>query len=447
MKIIPSIDIIDGKCVRLKQGKPEDITVYPVSPVEYAKECVRNNLKYIHVVDLNRVFNTTDETNMSVIMEMLKIPGIKMQIGGGIDSVRIALEYLLHGVDRICLGSIVHHDPEKAKEIIRRVGAKRIVVCADFKHGCVVTGGWTRSTKKNVVDYITKIYNDMGVRTFLCTNVEHDGMLSGYSEEAYTKIRQNFPNIELIASGGCSSMSDVVNLKNVVDSCIVGKALMDNYVSEKRDYSKVCMSEAKDYTFVESVDFGKCGGLVPCIVQDYKTKDVLMLAYMDKEALDTTIHTRVATFYSRSRKEIWIKGKSHGKRLPVVDYKLDCDRDAILLLVNATDFGNICHLEQETCWGERDFTLEYLDTYIHKIKSGEIPSEYTKHLLDGGLTQMAKKVGEEAIETVIEIMKENKERVVYESADLIYHLIVMLNKLDIPFNDIVSELKKRHKKK
>lgn len=195
---------------------------------------------------------------------------------------------------------------------------------------------------------------------------------------------------------------------------------------------------------IEQVDFSKCGGLIPCIVQDFDTKDVLMLAYMNKEALELSISTHKATFFSRSRQEIWVKGESHDTYLPIVDIKADCDGDTLLMLVKCNIQYNVCHLGQETCFGKRDFSLEYLSKCIEHYADGTMPSHYTKTLLEKP-EKCAQKVGEEATEVVIEAIKHNKERFIYESADLLYHLLTLMETEHVSLNDVVQELKSRHK--
>lgn len=190
---------------------------------------------------------------------------------------------------------------------------------------------------------------------------------------------------------------------------------------------------------VGDIDFNKGDGLVPCIVQDHKTKDVLMLAYMNKEALELSISTRKATFFSRSRQEIWVKGESHDTYLPVEDIVCDCDGDTLLMYVRCSIFYNVCHTGQRTCFGKRHFSLEYLEQYINESKN----LHYTQTLLNMP-ARCAQKVGEEAVETVIEAISKNKQGVIYESADLLYHLLVLLKVNEVTLEEVTRELERRH---
>ncbi|MDE6284671.1 MAG: bifunctional phosphoribosyl-AMP cyclohydrolase/phosphoribosyl-ATP diphosphatase HisIE, partial [Bacilli bacterium] len=181
---------------------------------------------------------------------------------------------------------------------------------------------------------------------------------------------------------------------------------------------------------VQDVNFDKCGGLVPCVVQDWKTRDVLMVAYMNKAALTMTINTKKATFFSRSRNELWVKGESHGTYLPVVDLKVDCDNDTLLMTVDCSINYPVCHTGQDTCFGNREFSLEHLAEFIREYPIEENSTHYTTSLLKNPI-KCAQKVGEEAVETVIEACRSNKERFVYESADLLYHLLVLMRTQDV----------------
>lgn len=199
--------------------------------------------------------------------------------------------------------------------------------------------------------------------------------------------------------------------------------------------------------FLDKIDFEKGGGLVPCIVQDSYTRENLMLAYMDRDALQKTLQTKKATFFSRSRNRLWVKGESQGVYLPVVSVRADCDGDTILLQVKSHILYNACHLGRRTCWGDPGFSLEYLDSYINGIDKGDFQSGYTWTLLDAGTERCAQKVGEEAIETLIEAIHGSDERLISESADLLYHLLVLLRSRDLSLADVISELESRHSPK
>lgn len=195
------------------------------------------------------------------------------------------------------------------------------------------------------------------------------------------------------------------------------------------------------------IDFDKMDGLVPAIVQDARTKVVLMLGYMNREALERTLETKKVTFYSRSRKCLWTKGETSGNFLDLVSIESDCDDDA--LLVKANPVGPVCHTGTDTCWGEKNqlnpiLFLTELQDFIEK-RHAEMPEgSYTTSLFKEGLNRMAQKVGEEALEAVIEAVGGTDERLVYEGSDMLYHLIVLLTSKGLRIEDLARELQVRH---
>ena len=196
-----------------------------------------------------------------------------------------------------------------------------------------------------------------------------------------------------------------------------------------------------------NIDFNKCGGLVPAIIQDATTKVVLMLGYMNEEALKKTQETGLVTFFSRSRQCLWTKGGTSGNYLHLVDIKVDCDNDT--LLIQATPDGPTCHKGTDTCWGEENkpnplLFLSELSDFIEKRHEEMPEGSYTTSLFKDGLNRMAQKVGEEALELVIEATNGTNERLIYEGSDMLYHLIVLLTSKGLRIEDMARELMERH---
>lgn len=196
-----------------------------------------------------------------------------------------------------------------------------------------------------------------------------------------------------------------------------------------------------------NIDFNKMDGLVPAIIQDAVTQKVLMLGFMNEEALAKTNETQKVTFFSRTKNRLWTKGEESGNFLNVVSITPDCDNDTLLIKVNPV--GPVCHTGTDTCWGESnqgDATfLKYLQDFI-TVRYNEMPEgSYTTSLFKKGINRMAQKVGEEAVETVIEATNGTEEGFLYEASDLVYHLIVLLTAKGYSLDDIGRELKKRHK--
>ena len=195
------------------------------------------------------------------------------------------------------------------------------------------------------------------------------------------------------------------------------------------------------------IDFKKQGGLVPAIIQDNITNNVIMLGYMNEDAYEQTLKTGKVTFWSRSRQCLWTKGETSGNFLNLVSIKSDCDNDTLLVRVNPV--GPACHLGTDTCWGEKNETnpllfLTELQDFINKRHEEMPEGSYTTSLFKEGLNRMAQKVGEEALETVIEATNGTNERLIYEASDMFYHLIVLLTSKGLRIEDIAKELQVRH---
>ena len=196
-----------------------------------------------------------------------------------------------------------------------------------------------------------------------------------------------------------------------------------------------------------TIDFEKCGGLVPAIIQDADTQKVLMLGYMNQQAYEKTIETQLVTFYSRSRQCLWTKGETSGNYLHLVDMKCDCDNDTLLVSVHPD--GPTCHTGTDTCWGETNepnplIFLSTLSDFIEKRHEEMPEGSYTTSLFKDGLNRMAQKVGEEALKLVIEATNGTNDRLIYAGSDMLYHLIVLLTSKGLRIEDMARELMVRH---
>lgn len=197
------------------------------------------------------------------------------------------------------------------------------------------------------------------------------------------------------------------------------------------------------------LDFDKLGGLIPAIIQDSRTKNVLMLGFMNREAYEKTLELNKVTFYSRTRHRLWTKGEESGNFLNVVSIEADCDRDT--LLIKAIPEGPVCHTGTATCFNDDNsygiqFLSELQDFIVKRHK--EMPAgSYTTSLFESGINRMAQKVGEEAVETVIEATNGTDGRMMYEASDLLYHLIVLLTAKGRRIEELAEALERRHNKK
>ena len=195
------------------------------------------------------------------------------------------------------------------------------------------------------------------------------------------------------------------------------------------------------------IDFEKMGGLVPAIVQDAVTKNVLMLGFMNEEAYLKTVDTGHVTFWSRTRQTLWTKGETSGNFLNMVSIQVDCDNDT--LLVKAHPDGPTCHTGTDTCWGEKNemnplLFLTELQDFINRRKEEMPEGSYTTSLFNKGVNKIAQKVGEEALETVIEATNGTPEHLVYEASDMLYHLLVLLTEKGLRIEQVAQELQQRH---
>lgn len=198
-----------------------------------------------------------------------------------------------------------------------------------------------------------------------------------------------------------------------------------------------------------ALDFDKMGGLIPAIIQDALTKNVLMLGFMNQEAYNKTLETNKVTFFSRTKNRLWTKGETSGNFLNVVSIEEDCDHDT--LLIKANPIGPVCHTGAATCFNDDNRYgvqfLSFLQDYIDKRHEEMPEGSYTTSLFKSGLNRIAQKVGEEALETVIEATNGTNGRLVYEAADMLYHLIVLLTEKGLRIEDLAEALYLRHNKK
>lgn len=194
------------------------------------------------------------------------------------------------------------------------------------------------------------------------------------------------------------------------------------------------------------LDFEKMNGLIPAIIQDNYTQKVLMLGFMNKEAYEKTMETGKVTFFSRTKNRLWTKGEESGNFLHVVSVKADCDNDTLLIMVHPE--GPVCHKGIDTCWGDKNeqdiMFLKELQDFIDRRRQEMPEKSYTTSLFNSGVNKMAQKVGEEAVETILEACNGTDERLIYEGADLLYHLIVLLTYKGYRIEDLARELKERH---
>ena len=232
MKIIPAIDIIEGKCVRLEQGDYSIKKIYSENPLELAKQFEDNGIRFLHLVDLDGA-RSSKIVNWKVLNQIALKTNLKIDFGGGIKSdndLKIAFE---NGANQITAGSIAVKDKQQVLSWIKKYGNEKIILGADVKSENIAINGWKVNTNLNVFNFITG-YHKNGITNVICTDINKDGMLEGTSVDLYKKILKKIPNIKLIASGGVSNICELDLLIDInVDGVIIGKAIYENKITLK----------------------------------------------------------------------------------------------------------------------------------------------------------------------------------------------------------------------
>jgi phosphoribosyl-AMP cyclohydrolase / phosphoribosyl-ATP pyrophosphohydrolase len=200
---------------------------------------------------------------------------------------------------------------------------------------------------------------------------------------------------------------------------------------------------------IDQLEFDE-SGLIPAVIQDISTRQVLMLGYMNRETIKKSIDTRLVTFFSRSRRQIWIKGETSGNTLELVEIQKDCDSDALLIFARPN--GPTCHTGNTSCFYEKELPMAEVNDFLIRLedllrkRKQEMPEgSYTSSMFAKGLDKISQKVGEEAIETVIASKNDSKPDLIYEASDLLFHLMLLMVQKEIPFTALIDELKRRHK--
>lgn len=229
MKIIPAIDILDGKLVRLEKGDYNNQKIYYENPFEAAKIFFDHDFKLIHVVDLSG----SKEGRITVLNLLNKMKSqfqIKIQFGGGIRSVHDAMQLIDAGIDKIIIGSISVSNKPEFEKIIQKIGTERIIAAIDSEDEMIKIKGWTEISKLNLFDHIEYCFS-AGVKSFLCTDIKKDGTLEGPNTKLYKKILTAFPAAKILASGGVSELDDLYKLRSLnLHAVVIGKAIYENKI-------------------------------------------------------------------------------------------------------------------------------------------------------------------------------------------------------------------------
>lgn len=407
--IIPSIDLMDGKAVQLRQGKEKVLEKENV--LELAKYYSR--FGEISVIDLDAAMNKGN--NEHLIKEICK--HAHCRVGGGIRTVEKAKRILANGAKQIIIGTAAD------EEFLSKLPKDKVIVAIDSKQGKVTTEGWTKEVNATPEDYVRRFDNLCA--GYLYTIVDKEGMMGGTDIEAIKKIR-NLTKKTLIAAGGISSIDEIKTLIKMNVSTQLGMSIYTGAISLEDAYVTV-------------MDFEKQNGLIPTIVQDIETKQVLMLAYSNKDSLKKTLSEGLATYYSRSRQELWTKGLSSGNTQEVISVKFDCDQDSLLFKVKQKDVA--CHTGRYSCFEDRDFCIDELYDLLLDRKAKLPEGSYTTKLFKDEF-KLQRKIMEEAFESV---NFEKGDGLEWEASDLAYHMLVFMALHNVTPQDIINNLASRTK--
>lgn len=410
--IIPSIDLMDGKAVQLRQGK-ERVLTDDRDPIELVKEF--NRYGEVAVIDLDAALGKGD--NLPLIREMCRHGDLR--VGGGIRDKKRGQELLRAGAKSLIVGTAA------TPEFLQNFAPERVMVALDQAKGEVVDEGWTKGTGETVEERAQKVAAHCS--GYLCTFVEDEGCMKGIKEEQALSLAKSLPHPVTVA-GGVAAAEEVVRLSRAGLDVQVGMAMYTG----KLDPIDVV---------VESLDFQKCPQM-PTVVLD-STGQLIMLAYSTPESLKLALKEGKGIYYSRSREELWEKGKTSGHTQTLLSCRTDCDRDSLVFRVDQQ--GNACHRRSYSCFGSErlapDFSLPRLFEILRQRKENAPEGSFSAKLFaDRKLLQ--RKIMEEAFEV---ITYEDRRELVWELADSIFFLSAMAVDEGIEWSEIVDELGGRHK--
>lgn len=348
MIILPAIDIKDGNCVRLYKGDYSTAHKVAEDAVTTAKGFEHDGAAWMHMVDLDGA-KAKKPVNNELILNVRKNTGLNIEVGGGIRDMASIEYYIENGINRVILGSAALQNPELVKEAAAKYG-KHIAVGIDALNEMVAAEGWTETSSVNYIE-MAKQMEAVGVQYIIFTDISKDGTLQGPNFDQLQRLNDAV-SCNIIASGGVSCLDDIIKLNDLgLYGAIAGKAiyskalsLEDAVIASQKVNSKVIEKNVYD----ELERYFKKAELIPTIIQENSTGEVLMLAYMNQESLKRTLETGYTWFWSRSRQEYWNKGATSGHLQKVISISSDCDDDTLLIKVDQT--GAACHTGRHSCF-------------------------------------------------------------------------------------------------
>ncbi|HNW25304.1 MAG TPA: bifunctional phosphoribosyl-AMP cyclohydrolase/phosphoribosyl-ATP diphosphatase HisIE [Candidatus Gastranaerophilaceae bacterium] len=408
--LIPSIDLMNGKAVQLKQGKEKVLEREDV--FELAKYYSR--FGDIAVVDLDCAMGNGND-NEELIKQLCKIASCR--VGGGIRTVEKAKRLIAAGAKKIIIGTAA------SEEFLSQLPKDRVIVAIDSKNGRITTEGWTKELDKTPLDFIKHF--DKLCSGYLYTVVEKEGMMQGCDMASIEELKKATKK-EFVAAGGICSIEEIVDLNRKNISTQLGMCIYTDTVK---------LEDA----FLACLDFEKGKGLIPTIVQDIDTKQVLMLAYSNEKSLRKTFKKGLATYFSRSRQELWTKGETSGNIQELQTVRFDCDFDTLLFKVKQK--GNACHLDRFSCFEDKEFSVFELFELLKLRKENMPESSFTTKLFKDKFL-LKRKIMEEAFEVV---NFEQGDGLGWEVADLAYFILTFMAENNVTPQEILNNLASRSK--
>ena len=338
MIIFPAIDIKDGNCVRLVKGDYSTAHKVAENPLQTARSFEAAGAKWIHMVDLDGAKDAA-LVNKDIFISVARETGLNVEVGGGIRSMEAVDYYLSNGIARVILGSAAVKNPDFTREAVAKYG-DRIAIGIDAKNGMVAAEGWLDTSNVYFTDLAVEM-EKIGVKTIIFTDISRDGTLTGPNLQQLAEINSAV-SCDIVASGGISGIDDIIALRDSgLYGAIAGKALYTGDLNLANAIAEADKPRDLSRYFAKSE-------LIPAIIQEASTGEVLMLAYMNEESLRLTLETGRTWFWSRSRGELWNKGATSGHYQKIVSVSGDCDDDTLLIRVEQT--GAACHTGNHSCF-------------------------------------------------------------------------------------------------
>lgn len=413
--LIPSIDLLDGKAVQLEQGNP-DRKIVEEEDVFGLLETF-SLFGEVAIIDLDAALGRG--SNKDLIKQLIK--KFPCRVGGGIRDYDTAREYLSAGAKKVILGTSCR------SEFVKKLPSSQLIFAIDAKGDDWVTHGWQSTDSVKVLDLIEEIQGNCS--EFLYTQVQKEGMLQGIDEVRIQEVVKN-SKIPVTVAGGITSLEDIQFINNLGSNSQIGMSVYTG---------RLKLEDA----LLSCLDFDKAP-LMPTVVQDVETNQVLMLAYSTKESLQEAINKKAGVYYSRSRQELWHKGLTSGNVQQLVNIDYDCDGDTLLFKVKQS--GNACHFERYSCFAtqNRQFDLNTLNRVFEQrledLSNNINGNSFTQKLFASEELQI-EKLNEECQEL---IEAQDNDEVRWEAADLIFFALVNAKAKGVSAKEIISELGARN---